>query len=279
MANVDMLSKKWNDILFEGRNQNYGAYIMRANTGKRNLYALLSLLIIFASIGLAVFFAGVIEKAVAELGNDQAMELQNVQEEEEVEEEVFQEETKPDETPMETVTEMASSIQFTVPEVTDTPAEDKELIAQQKAQEAKAKMGEFNFQGNDETSTNIKNDQKQLGATASAGGGEGEAKVFTYVEQMPIFPGGEAALQRYILDHFKYPQVSLEDGVQGTAMVRFVVNENGSVGEVQILKGLDSYCDKEIKRVISALPRFTPGRQQGKPVKVWFQIPVRLTIE
>ena len=279
MANVDMLSKKWNDILFEGRNQNYGAYIMRANTGKRNLYALLSLLIIFVSIGFAVFCAGVIEKAVAELGNDQAMELQNVQEEEEVEEEVFQEETKPDETPMETVTEMASSIQFTVPEITDTPAEDKELIAQQKAQEAKAKMGEFNFQGNDETSTNIKNDQKQLGATASAGGGEGEAKVFTYVEQMPIFPGGEAALQRYILDHFKYPQVSLEDGVQGTAMVRFVVNENGSVGEVQILKGLDSYCDKEIKRVISGLPRFTPGRQQGKPVKVWFQIPVRLTIE
>lgn len=180
---------------------------------------------------------------------------------------------------METVTEMASSIQFTVPEITDTPAEDKELIAQQKAQEAKAKMGEFNFQGNDETSTNIKNDQKQLGAVASAGGGEGNAKVFTYVEQMPVFPGGEQALQRYILDHFKYPQVSLEDGVQGTIMVRFVVKENGTVGEVQILKGLDSYCDKEAKRVISNLPRFTPGRQQGKPVKVWYQIPVRLTIE
>ena len=222
---------------------------------------------------------GVIERAVAELGNDQAMELQNVDAQEEEEEEVFHEESKPDEAPMETVTEMASSIQFTVPEITDTPAEDKELIAQQKAQEAKAKMGEFNFQGNDETSTNIKNDQKQLGAVASAGGGEGNAKVFTYVEQMPVFPGGEQALQRYILDHFKYPQVSLEDGVQGTIMVRFVVKENGTVGEVQILKGLDSYCDKEAKRVISNLPRFTPGRQQGKPVKVWYQIPVRLTIE
>lgn len=279
MAKVDLLSKKWNDLLFEGRNQNYGAYKLRAETGSRNFKALLSLLIIFAAIGLAVFLAGEIEKAVAELGNDQAMELQNVDQEEEQEEEVFHEETKQDDTPMETVTEMASSIQFTVPEITDTPAEDKELIAQQKAQEAKAKMGEFNFQGNDETSTNIKNDQKQLGAVASAGGGEGDAKVFTYVEQMPVFPGGEAALQKYILDHFRYPQVSLEDGVQGTIMVRFVVKENGSVGEVQILKGLDSYCDKEAKRVISALPRFTPGRQQGKPVKVWYQIPVRLTIE
>lgn len=280
MADVDILSsKKWNDLLFEGRNKNYGAYQLRATTGKRNMWALLSLLIIFVSIGLAVFFTGVIERAVAELGNDQAMELQNVDAQEEEEEEVFHEESKPDEAPMETVTEMASSIQFTVPEITDTPAEDKELIAQQKAQEAKAKMGEFNFQGNDETSTNIKNDQKQLGAVASSGGGEGDAKVFTYVEQMPVFPGGEQALQRYILDHFKYPQVSLEDGVQGTIMVRFVVKENGTVGEVQILKGLDSYCDKEAKRVISNLPRFTPGRQQGKPVKVWYQIPVRLTIE
>ena len=278
MAEVDILSKKWNDILFQGRNKDYGAYQMRAKTGKRNTIALLSLLAIFAAIALAVFFAGVIERAAAELGNDQAMQLQNVEQEEE-EEEVYQEESKPDEKPMETVTEMASSIQFTVPEITDTPAEDKELIAQQKAQEAKAKMGEFNFQGNDETSTNIKSDQKQLGAVASAGGGEGDAKVFTYVEQMPVFPGGEAALQRYILDHFKYPQVSLEDGVQGTIMVRFVVKENGSVGEVQILKGLDSYCDKEAKRVISSLPRFTPGRQQGKPVKVWYQIPVRLAIE
>ncbi len=277
MADVDILSKSWNDILFEGRNKNYGAYQMRAGTGRRNVIALLSLLIIFVAIAFAVFFAGVIERAAAELGNDQAMQLQNVEQEEE--EEIFQEESKPDETPMETVTEMASSIQFTVPEITDTPAEDKELIAQQKAQEAKAKMGEFNFQGNDETSTNIKNDQKQLGAVASAGGGEGDAKVFTFVEQMPVFPGGEQALQKYILDHFKYPQVSLEDGVQGTIMVRFVVKENGSVGEVQILKGLDSYCDKEAKRVISNLPRFTPGRQQGKPVKVWYQIPVRLTIE
>ena len=134
MADVDILSsKKWNDLLFEGRNKNYGAYQLRATTGKRNMWALLSLLIIFVCIGLAVFFTGVIERAVAELGNDQAMELQNVDAQEEEEEEVFHEESKPDEAPMETVTEMASSIQFTVPEITDTPAEDKELIAQQKA--------------------------------------------------------------------------------------------------------------------------------------------------
>ena len=114
-------------------------------------------------------------------------------------------------------------------------------------------------------------DRKQLG--------EVEPKVFTYVEQMPVFPGGEAALQKFIHDHLKYPQVSLEEGTQGTVMLRFVINENGSVGEVQVLKSLDTYCDREAKRVVQSLPRFTPGLQQSKPVKVWFQFPIRFEID
>ena len=278
MAKIDILSKNWNDILFEGRNKNYGAYELRADTGKRNLKALIALLALLAFAYVLPFIVKGITSAVESLGSDQVTELSNIEAEEE-EEEIVVEENKPDEAPAETVTEMASSIQFTVPEITDNVAEDKELIAQQKAQEARAKMGEFNFQGNDETSTNIKSDKKQLGDVASGGGGEGEAKVFTYVEQMPVFPGGEAALQKFIHDHLKYPAVSLEEGVQGTVMLRFVVNENGSVGEVQILKSLDTYCDREAKRVVQSLPRFTPGRQQGKPVKVWFQFPIRFEIQ
>ncbi|MBQ7742713.1 MAG: energy transducer TonB [Bacteroidaceae bacterium] len=279
MAKIDILSKNWNDILFEGRNKGYGAYELRADTGKRNLKALIALLILLAFAYALPYIVSGIASAVESLGSDQVTELSNIEQEEEEEDEIQIEENKPDEAPAETVTEMASSIQFTVPEITDNVAEDKELIAQQKAQEARAKMGEFNFQGNDETSTNIKSDKKQLGDVASGGGGEGEAKVFTYVEQMPVFPGGEAALQKFIHDHLKYPTVSLEEGVQGTVMLRFVVNENGSVGEVQILKSLDTYCDREAKRVVQSLPRFTPGRQQGKPVKVWFQFPIRFEIQ
>lgn len=279
MAKIDILSKNWNEILFEGRNKGYGAYELRADTGKRNLKALIALLVLLAFAYVLPYIVSGIASAVESLGSDQVTELSNIEQEEEEEDEIQIEENKPDEAPAETVTEMASSIQFTVPEITDNVAEDKELIAQQKAQEARAKMGEFNFQGNDETSTNIKSDKKQLGDVASGGGGEGEAKVFTYVEQMPVFPGGEAALQKFIHDHLKYPAVSLEEGVQGTVMLRFVVNENGSVGEVQILKSLDTYCDREAKRVVQSLPRFTPGRQQGKPVKVWFQFPIRFEIQ
>ena len=279
MAKIDILSKNWNDILFEGRNKGYGAYELRADTGKRNLKALIALLVLLAFAYVLPYIVSGIASAVESLGSDQVTELSNIEQEEEEEDEIQIEENKPDEAPAETVTEMASSIQFTVPEITDNVAEDKELIAQQKAQEARAKMGEFNFQGNDETSTNIKSDKKQLGDVASGGGGEGEAKVFTYVEQMPVFPGGEAALQKFIHDHLKYPAVSLEEGVQGTVMLRFVVTSNGTVGDVQVLKSVDTYLDREAVRVIRELPKFSPGRQQGKPVNVWFQIPVRFHIE
>ena len=139
MAKVDILSKNWNDLLFEGRNQAYGAYEMRALTGKRNIKSLIILGILIVGVFALVLGVNTASRLIQEYQlEQQANELSNVEEVEE-EEELVVEEEKPDEAPAETVTEMASSIQFTVPEITDNVAEDKELIAQQKAQEARAK--------------------------------------------------------------------------------------------------------------------------------------------
>ena len=104
-------------------------------------------------------------------------------------------------------------------------------------------------------------------------------KVYSVVEQMPNFPGGEAALLEYISANLKYPQSALEQGTQGTVMLRFVVTGTGGIGEVQILKGLDPDCDDEAKRVVKSLPKFNPGMQQGRPVSVWYPTPVRFVIE
>ena len=106
-----------------------------------------------------------------------------------------------------------------------------------------------------------------------------ETKVYTVVEQMPSFPGGEDALLKYIGSHIKYPSVALEQGIQGMVMLRFVVNPDGHVGEVQVLKSLDPYCDREAKRVIQSLPKFIPGKQQGRAVAVWYTCPVRFQID
>ena len=106
-----------------------------------------------------------------------------------------------------------------------------------------------------------------------------DIKVYTVVEQMPSFPGGEDALLKYIGSHIKYPSIALEQGIQGMVMLRFVVNPDGHVGEVQVLKSLDPYCDREAKRVIQSLPKFIPGKQQGRAVAVWYTCPVRFQID
>lgn len=104
-------------------------------------------------------------------------------------------------------------------------------------------------------------------------------KVYSVVEQMPNFPGGEEALMKFINEHIKYPQSALEQGTQGTIMLRFVVTGTGDIGEVQILKGLDPDCNNEAIRVVKSLPKFNPGMQQGRPVSVWYTTPVRFVIE
>ena len=109
---------------------------------------------------------------------------------------------------------------------------------------------------------------------------EASDKVYNIVEQMPKFPGGEEALMKFINEHIKYPQSALEQGTQGTVMLRFVVTSTGDIGEVQILKGLmNEDCNNEAKRVVKSLPKFNPGMQQGRPVSVWYTTPVRFVIE
>ena len=107
-----------------------------------------------------------------------------------------------------------------------------------------------------------------------------EENVFDFVEQPPVFSqGGDAGILRWINNHRRYPEVSLQQGVEGTVMLRFVVKADGTVGTVQVLKSVETNLDREAVRVIRELPKFSPGRQQGKPVNVWFQIPVRFHIE
>ena len=105
-----------------------------------------------------------------------------------------------------------------------------------------------------------------------------DTKVFSYVDQMPIFPGGESALMSYIASNLKYPSAAQDQGIQGLVMLRFVVTGTGEVGEIQVLKSLDPSCDREAIRVVKSLPRFTPGRKQGQPVNVWFQLPIRFEL-
>jgi len=108
---------------------------------------------------------------------------------------------------------------------------------------------------------------------------EPEPEPFVVVEEMPMFPGGNEALQQYIADNTQYPEVAKENNIQGRVIVRFCVTSTGSVNQISIFKGVDPELDEEAMRVVSTLPTFKPGRQGGKPVPVWFIVPINFQLK
>ena len=103
---------------------------------------------------------------------------------------------------------------------------------------------------------------------------EEEEKVFDMVEQMPTFPGGTNELMKYIADHLKYPTIAQENGVEGRVICQFVVSSDGRVRDAKVVKTLDPYCDKEAIRVIMSMPKWIPGKQNGKAVSVKYTVPI-----
>lgn len=101
---------------------------------------------------------------------------------------------------------------------------------------------------------------------------------FYVLEDKPEFPGGEAALLKWIAQNTKYPEMAKENGIQGRVFVGFVIDKAGKVTEVKILRGVDPYLDKEALRVVNNMPSWSPGKQRGKPVKVSYQVPIKFTL-
>lgn len=126
------------------------------------------------------------------------------------------------------------------------------------------------------------NKQQAIFAPPSAGTGRAEAvqddQIFDYLEEMPEFPGGDAEMMKWLTKNVVYPSIASENGIQGRVMVGFVVERDGSVSDVKILRGVDPSLDKEAMRVVKAMPKWKPGMQTGKPVRCRFTIPVNFRL-
>jgi protein TonB len=106
-----------------------------------------------------------------------------------------------------------------------------------------------------------------------------EQEIFKIVEEMPAFPGGEAKLMEYVAKNVKYPQIARETGVQGRVYVNFVVEPDGSVSNVSVLRGIGGGCDEEAIRVVKSMPKWKPGKQRGKAVRVSYMLPVNFKLQ
>ena len=106
-----------------------------------------------------------------------------------------------------------------------------------------------------------------------------EEQIFLVVENMPEYPGGEAEMYNFIGKHIEYPRIAKESGISGRVFISFVVERDGSVTDVHILRGIGGGCDDEAIRVIKAMPKWTPGKQRGKPVRVQYRMPIKFTLQ
>ncbi|MBP3827517.1 MAG: energy transducer TonB [Prevotella sp.] len=276
MAKLDLVSNEWTDLVFEGRNQAYGAYKLRKGTTKRNVWSIL----IVALAALLLFIGLSIQKMVEAnrtVENTQAIELSAL-EQKKKEAKVEKKEVVKVE-PEKVVEKVKSSIKFTAPVIKkDNEVKDDEEIDLQKVENTNTTIGAFDVQGNDEVGGEVLKAKEEI-AQPEPPKHEEENKVFDVVEQMPSFPGGMPALMQWLSQNIKYPVIAAENGVQGRVIVQFVVEKDGSVTDVHVAKSVDPSLDKEATRVVKAMPRWNPGKQNGSAVRVKYTVPVMFKLQ
>ena len=154
---------------------------------------------------------------------------------------------------------------------------EDELKSQDEIMNSKVAVGALNVVGNDENGEVLK--AKEVIATEPVKPKEEENKVFDVVEQMPSYPGGMGALMQYLSSNIKYPVIAEENGIQGRVICTFVVERDGSITDVRIAKSVDPSLDKEAMRVVSSMPKWIPGKQNGSAVRVKYTLPVTFRLQ
>ena len=279
MSQIDLIDNKWADLMFENRNKEYGAYVLRRQTTARNIKSIIIVLILFALVmAYMIAMNAYNEYQKAHMAQTQVTELTALAETKK-EAKVERKEVVRQEKVEQVVEKVKSSIKFTAPVIKkdDEVRPEDEMKSQDEIMNSKVAVGFANVVGNDESGEVLK--AKEVLVTEPVKPKEEENKVFDVVEQMPSFPGGMAALMAYLQKSIKYPPVAEENGIQGRVVCTFVVERDGSVTDVRVAKSVDPSLDKEAVRVVSAMPKWIPGKQNGQSVRVKYTLPVTFRLQ
>ena len=277
MAKVDLIDNSWVDLVFEGKNQAYGAYVLRKETGKRNVKALMWVLIGIALIFAIAYANLAIQNAIKQnQAIETDVELSKLAQKKEAK--VERKEPVKVEMEQKVVEKVKSSVKFTAPEIKtdDEVKPEDELKSQDDLSKTNTAIGAFDVKGNDEAEGEV---LKAKEVVVDEKPKEEETKVFDVVEQMPQFPGGPNALFEYLSKNIKYPVVAEENGIQGRVIVTFVVERDGSITDVKVAKSVDPSLDKEAMRVVKSMPHWIPGKQNGSAVRVKYTVPVTFRLQ
>ena len=265
MAKVDLTSQEWCDLIFEGRNKEYGAYKMRARAARRLNFSVV-LVIVIAAVGFSI------PRLITMVTPEKKEVMTEVTTLSQLEEpEVKQEEVQKVQPVAPPPPALKSSIKFTAPVIKkdEEVADEDQMKSQEELTESKVTISIADVQGTDEEGGVLVEDLKQVVTEAPV-----EEEVFDMVEQAPQFPGGQAELMSWLGKNIRYPVIAQENGIQGRVVCQFVVGSDGSVRDIKVVRSLDPSCDKEAVRVIQSMPKWIPGRQNGKAVSVRYTLPV-----
>lgn len=277
MSKIDLISSDWVDLVFEGRNQAYGAYKLRKGTTKRNIIAILAVVVLLLIGFIILTVKNFVDEQRAKVAVTQVTEISAL-EQPKKKAEVKQKKVELE--PEKVVEKVKSSIKFTAPVIKNDKdvKPEEELKTQDELMSTKTAIGTFDVKGNDDSNGEILK-AKEIIAQPEPPKHVEEDKVFDIVEQQPLFPGGQSALMQFLHDNIKYPVVAQENGVQGRVTVQFVVEKDGSITDVHVLRGVDPSLDKEAVRVVKSMPRWTPGKQNGTTVRVNYRLPVLFRLQ
>lgn len=280
---VDLSSKEWLDIVFDGKNQAFGAYEMRKGTTKRHTKAVVIVLVILGLLALGMGVAGVVSKYASgeEEGADASVEQQLAvydaeEDEAEEEEETFE---MPEPEIEEMIKEdVANQIQNTIIDVVEDDKVVNEVKTQDELREDDRQVGVQDISdGVDDLTKKVVKEEVIIVEEKKPV----EDIVYTTanVQQQPQFPGGEAAMYKWLSEHIQYPPQAAEEGVDGRVTVQFVVTKTGAIENVQVVRPRHPALDKEAIRVVKSMPAWNPGRNNGQPVKVTFVLPVSFKLQ
>ena len=277
MAKIDLYDPKWVEMVFAGKNKEYGAYQLRKGTSGRNIKALLILVIAAALVGGFLAWK-VIEQKQAEEQQAymEAMELANLQKQAKKEEKK-KEQVKPKIEPKKEIPVARETQKFTAPVIKkDELVKEENQVKQMDKLDDKVAVGSEDKEGVKDRTVEAVRSEIAVAAPPPPPAPKPEVatKVFDVVEEMPSFPGGNAALMSYLNSNTKYPVVAQENGVQGRVIISFVVERDGSISDVKVARSVDPSLDREAQRVVKSMPRWTPGKQNGQTVRVKYTVPV-----
>ena len=284
--NVDLTSQEWRDLVFADKNKDFGAYELRRQSDRRHNMAVL-----FTVVGLIVVFILILayskysdfraeqeQLALQEQREKMAAAELLQQEESEPEPEPEPEDTKMEMEIPEIPEEVLATVQVTQIAIVDADKVQNEVMDMEEQKEDNTARGVVNQEGSDDVDK-FEAVKEQVIVKEPEPEKPKEEEIFVAVEQPAEFPGGQAALMKWLSNNIRYPEAAQQNDIQGRVVVKFVVEKDGSVGHAEIARGVDKDLDREALRVVNKMPKWQPGKNNGVAVRSYFNLPVTFRLQ